>query len=341
MGFPFLPSGCQIVLDRQSQQTVLDNVRSQITDEVESDRQRAQDARRHGSRDVPRRVWDRAFGYLASRSHSWTRARRDAGLPTPSGSALEEQLLRRVRAFAHVDDRMRTQEYGRLLGGDGPRYSEMSPVEQRVSADALLLLWPDGGDHASIDDGLAALRREEATRESCGASSTSSFDAARHQAIELDRSLIDVPLRVHARYQREEVLAALGLRLDGTQANSFREGVLYVPDRNVDAMFVTLKKSEEEYSPTTMYRDYPISPTLFHWESQSVTSAASPTGQRYLTGTSTVLLFVRETRKDDFGTAPYLFLGPSTTSATRASGRSRSLGSSSTPCRSTSTTQQR
>ena len=79
---------------------------------------------------------------------------------------------------------------------------------------------------------------------------------------------------------------------------------------NVDAFFVTLKKSEADYSPTTMYRDYPISPTLFHWESQSTTSVASPTGQRYLNGSSTVLLFVREQQKDEFGTAPYLFLGP-------------------------------
>ena len=124
-----------------------------------------------------------------------------------------------------------------------------------------------------------------------------SFDAARHRAVELTGSLVDVPLRVHARYQREEVLAALGYASMDRKPNSFREGVLYVPECNVDAFFVNLKKSEEDFSPTTMYRDYPISPTLFHWESQSVTSVASPTGQRYVNGTSTVLLFVRETKR--------------------------------------------
>jgi hypothetical protein len=86
--------------------------------------------------------------------------------------------------------------------------------------------------------------------------------------------------------------------------------VLRVPELNVDALFVNLRKSDAEFSPTTMYRDYPISPTLFHWESQSTTSVASPTGQRYLKGTSTVLLFVREQKENEFGTAPYLFLGP-------------------------------
>ena len=59
-----------------------------------------------------------------------------------------------------------------------------------------------------------------------------------------------------------------------------------------------------------MYRDYPISPTLFHWESQNTTSVASPTGQRYLNGSSTVLLFCRTEHKGEYDTAPYLLLGP-------------------------------
>jgi len=79
-----------------------------------------------------------------------------------------------------------------------------------------------------------------------------------------------------------------------------------------DAFFVTLKKSEADFSPTTMYRDYPISPSLFHWESQSTTSVASATGKRYLAGKASVLLFTRQHRVDELGTTPYLFLGPAT-----------------------------
>jgi hypothetical protein len=94
--------------------------------------------------------------------------------------------------------------------------------------------------------------------------------------------------------------------------NSFREGVYFSSEHNVDAFFVTLKKSAAAFSPTTMYADYPISPELFHWESQSTTSVNSPTGQRYLSGTSRVLLFVRHEKENDFGTAPYLFLGSTT-----------------------------
>ena len=62
-----------------------------------------------------------------------------------------------------------------------------------------------------------------------------------------------------------------------------------------------------------MYRDYAISPELVHWESQSTTSEESKTGQRYLHHRqlgSRILLFARETEKDDIGTRSFLFLGP-------------------------------
>jgi hypothetical protein len=169
--------------------------------------------------------------------------------------------------------------------------------------------WSDGGSHESVEAGLAALRAERATRSEVRSVIDISFDAARHVTTPLLGDLGQIPLRIHARYQREEILAALDFP---RMPNSFREGVWYSAEHNVDAFFITLKKSEADYSPTTMYADYPISPDLFHWESQSTTSVQSSTGQRYINGTSTVLLFVRHEQKDVFGTSPYLFLGPAT-----------------------------
>ena len=311
-GFPFLPSGCQIQLDRQSQVVILENIKSQITTRWS---QVVTELRSQGEVELEEFLANSGIelsDILRKGSHSWTRARRDAGLPVPDVGPLEDKLLKRIRAFAHVDDRLRAQQYADLLDDAAPRFEDMSPGERRVAAMLFFSLWPDGGGYSSVADGMEALRREPATRVELRSVVDISFDAARHQAIELTGDLLQVPLRVHARYQREEILAALGYASLERRPNSFREGVLHVSDLNVDAFFVNLKKSETDFSPTTMYRDYPISPMLFHWESQSGTSVASRTGQRYLNGTSTVLLFVRETRKDDFGTSPYLFLGPAT-----------------------------
>jgi superfamily II DNA or RNA helicase len=308
-GFPFLPSGCQIVMDKQSQTIVLDNIKSQIANRWQ---QIVAELRSYGDQSLGTFLDESGIelsDILRRGSHSWTRLRRDAGLETRAGSELEERLLKRVRAFAHVDDRIRANAYSELLRDDSPEYGSLSTYEKRLARMLYFSLWPDGGGHSSYDDGLAALRRERATRDELATVVDLSFDAARHHAVALEGQLAGVPLSVHARYQREEILAALDFPRN---PNSFREGVWYSAELNVDAFFVTLKKSESDYSPTTMYQDYPISPTLFHWESQSTTSVSSPTGMRYLNGTSRVLLFARATQKDEFGTCPYLFLGPAT-----------------------------
>ena len=308
-GFPFLPSGCQIVLDRQAQSEVLQNVRSQLTLRWP---ELVIEARRQGG-DSLREFLTQAdidLAQVLSRGQrSWTTLRRAAGIPTPSGGDHESTLLKRVRAFAHVNDPNRAATYTRLLADDAADVTHLSEVEQRLAHMLFFSLWPGGGGHASYADGFRSLRSEPAVREEISSVVDYVFDESRQVTVELGDDLADVPLRVHARYQREEVLAALGYAHLDRKPNSFREGVLYFPERNVDALFVTLRKSAADYSPTTMYRDYPIDQHLFHWESQSTTTLRSKTGQRYVLGSSTVLLFVREAADGPYGTEPYAFLG--------------------------------
>lgn len=310
-GFPFLPSGCQIVMDRQAQALVLENIRAQVSTRWP---QMVAELRSYGDQTLGSFLRESGLELsdVVRQGRSWTQLRRAAGLPTAPAGELETTLLKRTRAFTHVDDPDRAAAYVALLAGQTLQPAQPSVVEKRLADMLFFSLFPDGGGFDSVEIGLEAARREHAARDEVLGVVDLAFDDARHRTVALDGSIADIPLRVHARYQREEVLAALGYASLQRKPNSFREGVLFVPDLNVDAFFVTLKKSEADFSPTTMYRDYPISPTLFHWESQSTTTVASKTGQRYLTGASTVLLFARETQQDAFGTAPYLFLGPAT-----------------------------
>jgi len=118
----------------------------------------------------------------------------------------------------------------------------------------------------------------------------------------------DCPLDLHCTYTRDQILVAF----DYMSPANVREGVKYLPDKKIDIFFVTLNKSDKDYSPTTMYNDYSISESLFHWQSQSTTGSDSVTGHRYINhkqmGVKT-LLFVREFKIDLAGTAPYTFLG--------------------------------
>ncbi len=119
----------------------------------------------------------------------------------------------------------------------------------------------------------------------------------------------DCPIDLHCTYSRDQILLAL----DFEKPSTVREGVKWLPDKKIDVLFVTLNKSDKDYSPTTMYNDYSINETMFHWQSQSTTSDTSPTGQRYIQHRekgSKVLLCVRESKKDQWGNAaPYSVLG--------------------------------
>jgi hypothetical protein len=120
-----------------------------------------------------------------------------------------------------------------------------------------------------------------------------------------------VPLRVHQRYTRLEVLAAMGVGSPG-RPPAIREGVYHVQGV-ADLLFVTLQKDPARFKPTTRYHDYALSAHLFHWESQSTTSDSSPTGQRYIRHHDMgahILLFVRESTDGLAGESiPFLFLG--------------------------------
>ena len=315
--FPFLPSGSQIAMDRVAREHILENLKAQIGGRW---RDLVSALRSNPRLCLPEFLAESgtALSDVLKPGKSWTRLQRDSGVVLPPAGPREEEILKRVRNFAHVDDAARAHGYQRILR-DGAEWATLSPLERELARMLFFSIWPSAGrtktdqGFPSVEAGLAALRMEIAARSELSAVVDYSFDAARRTAHGLQGDLSELPLRVHARYRREEVLAALRwARLDRLPT-SFREGVVYSHELNTDAFFIQLRKSEKAFSPTTMYRDYPISPTLFHWESQSRTTQASPTGQRYLNGTSNVLLFVRESDVDEFGTgAPFLFLGPAT-----------------------------
>ncbi len=120
---------------------------------------------------------------------------------------LKTTLLKRVRAFAHVDDDLRFHGYDASSATTARPTTSLSASEQRLAEMLFFSLWPGGGGHASYDAGLTHLRAERALRSELRAVVDLSFEAARHQSIEARRiSSRDVPLQVHARYQREEVL---------------------------------------------------------------------------------------------------------------------------------------
>ena len=155
-------------------------------------------------------------------------------------------------------------------------------------------------------EGTAALREELAScfrSSSCGPTPCLALSAGPRRAH-----------RLHARYLDVELSAAFGetTRGEGRYKN-FYTGVEPVGDGRYDLLLVTLDKGDQKHEHL-QYADFPLSETVFHWQSQSRTRADSEDGLRHLQPADrgvTPLLFVREAKKDARGvTNAFRFLGP-------------------------------
>ncbi|MFI7742165.1 DUF3427 domain-containing protein [Kocuria rhizosphaericola] len=333
--FPFLPSGTQIVFDTVAQSVVLNNVKRQlrlttrqVVDEIKdlaaqqstpesyTLRQYLTDSLSEASDIYRRNKFD-------GRPTTWNTLRRAGGLVPDFLWPAEDQevevlvLLQRAKAFLNVDDPARLRSYEDLIRPDAPPVSSLPLREQRLARMLYYSFWPQGqksGGPGDLESGLQLLRSHAIVRNELTQLIDVTADSARNLPRPLGQGYADIPLQTHAHYTREELLAGLGMGEEGLRTpGTVREGVSWIPSSRCEALLVTLHKSEKDFSPNTMYKDYAISETLFHWESQNQTAPESSAGQRYqqhVAQGSHIMLFVRESPTQEAGTSPYVFLGP-------------------------------
>ncbi|MEV0122061.1 DUF3427 domain-containing protein [Streptomyces sp. NPDC050703] len=312
--FPLLPSGCQIILEGKSKDLVLDNIRSQLKTNIQT---LAKEVKAYGTPSLAKYLDEsrREIKELYKNKSSWTTILRRAQLVDTAPATGEQELLRRVYSFLHVDDPERADAYLRLLSDNAPDYGTLSQPDQAYARMLFFNLWDKAGGFTSYQQGLESLQTQKALRSELRQVLTYALDHADHFPIELEGPHKHLPLKVHSSYNRSEILAALGVaRFGGPMPGSFAQGVQWVDEIQTDALLITLEKNEKDFSPTVRYKDYALSPTLFHWESQNATSDLSPTGRRYrehVQRGSHVLLFMRRYKDTDIGKPhPWMLLGP-------------------------------
>jgi superfamily II DNA or RNA helicase/HKD family nuclease len=294
-GFPFLPAGCTLELEPKAQEEVLRSIREAVPGDWRS--RRAELASLAANRDIDLRGFleetDLELEDIYASGRSWTELRRSVGLVTEPAGPAEPALLRALGRMLHIDDPQRLDAYRSLLTGDfAPDLARLSDPEKRLLRMAAASL---GGIPAgsSLDHAVENLWQHAQVRREFGELLDVLPERVRHATPAL--GIPGVPLRVHARYTRTEILAAFGVG-DAALPPEWREGVRWNEEARTDVFAFTLDKSDDNFSPTTRYRDYAISPTRIHWESQSTTSSESPVGLRYRNhqrlGTN-VVLFAR------------------------------------------------
>ncbi|CAN5349319.1 hypothetical protein BH10PLA2_BH10PLA2_34040 [soil metagenome] len=310
-GFPHLPSGCVVKLERVAQQHVLSNIRASIRllrpKMVAALRELVRYLGHAPSLAETLDYLDTSLDELLKRG-LWSQLLADAGLGPQPADPDQDRLAKGLLRISLVNCSKQIAGWKAAIEHDNVDLSR----EERLVEMLHVTLWDKESLGWSLE--LAAKRLQENPAARRDLQAILEYRLAHSQQLSFGQlPNLAGPLTVHAQYTRDQILVGLG-HWSLSKRPDFREGVLHLANPRVDAFFVTLQKTEEEYAPTTMYEDYLISHDLFHWQSQSNTSAESNTGKRYIHHQSlgyTPLLFVRETGQLPSGlTAPYTFLGP-------------------------------
>lgn len=235
-----------------------------------------------------------------------------AGVVDDFEDFIEKEMSAAMYTFTSLDSR-RWIEFliGFLKNIENVEINNMSELEKRMLQMFYVTLWgevaEDWNDEKVLEN-INKLAKSEYMRKELIELLEYNYSKIDFIDEEVDLGF-DCPLDLHCTYTQRQLL----MGFDYLSFSSVRQGVLWIESKKTDIFFITLNKSDKDYSPTTMYEDYSINDELFHWQSQSTTGEDSKTGKRYRNHVkegSRVVLFVREFKNDKYGkTMPYTFLG--------------------------------
>jgi superfamily II DNA or RNA helicase len=315
-GFAHLPAGCVLHLERMAREYVLENVRQAIS----HNRHRLVKSIRSFEPDTGCTLSLRHFVEYHGldldeiyRRNSWSELCVQAGQQPELKDPDAARLAKGLRRLQHLNGSWQITTLLQILPSDSEG-AFIEPADERVRRLLVMLhtsLWGNEWEPRSLPESVTRLLNNPVLFDELRELLQYKLDHVSEVAPRLELPF-ECPLELHSEYTRSEILAALGVWTFDRQ-REVGEGVLYVKGLPADIFFITLNKTDRDYSPTTMYHDYAISETLFHWQSQNATSPETPTGDRYIHHRergSTVLLFVRESKRHNGLVLPYFFLGP-------------------------------
>jgi superfamily II DNA or RNA helicase len=315
--FPHLPAGCAIQLDRLSRQYVLENIRENFGRLAVQVRDRLQTFTNETGQELTFGNFIRYHDYepevlLVKESWSeWKAKAQLASIPVdPDLARLKKALIRAAFINGPREATLLRHVLTELVAG------QVDAALELAGASAMLLyyrIWGDKAEKVGVSSLADAFQRLAANPTVCAdlyeilAWSVETTEVA-GIVPELPYS---IPLELHAQYGIREIQAVFG-RATLDSSGQAGVGVMHFAEQKTYALLVTYQKTEKEFSPSTMYADYPISRELMHWESQANTAQNHADGQNLIHHQErgyTILIFARGPKKRNNVTVPFTFLG--------------------------------
>ena len=317
--FPHLPLGCSIVLEKKMKQTILENIKKATSLNVNQLINKIINFQHQTNLPLTLNNF-MEFNHISIetiyKKDSWSRLCQKAGVIADFENTNEKQIYSAItNKWLSTNS---TSYFNFILKIAKKGFNiRISDYDENQKTMLLMLhydVWQNAGGFNSLEESIIQMGKNKTLVKEIIEVLEILIDKVDFKEVNIDLPY-NQPLKVHARYTRDQILAAFRLSTFDRKSPS-REGVAENVELNTELLFINLIKSEENFSPTTMYDDYAISETLFHWQSQNSARPDIGKGLSYIQHQETdkkILLFVREKAKDEKGnTMGYVFIGEGT-----------------------------
>jgi superfamily II DNA or RNA helicase len=318
LNFPHLPPGCSIQMDRISRRHVLENIKANLSNLSVQVPERLQTFISESKQELTFGNFIRYHDYEPERllvKETWSgwkaKARLTKTPADPDVGRLKKALVR-VALVNGPEEIARLQEI--IVHLQSKNIAQALAVAGDSAIPVHYRIWANKGDNlgmATLQDSFSRLANNSSIladmQEILDWAADASKIGGRHPALPFATTL-----ELHARYSSRDINACLCLA-NLHKPGQTGVGILHAPNLKAYALLITFQKTQREFSPSTMYADYPISRQRIHWESQSTTTQRGQTGQNLINHKEngyTVLFFVREKKQSLNVTMPFTFLGP-------------------------------
>lgn len=313
--FPHLPLGCSIILEKKAKSVILANIKAATVLNRKQLIIKLQNFRHNTTLEHTLQNFIYATGVELSmvyKKGSWKRLCADAGLIETFNEPLENLVVKGIKKIMQSNSISYFNFLLELIN-KGFVFANLDEKEQLMLLMFYYDFFPSENKNLSMTLEECVIPLKQNPIMVSELKEVLTYLIQQIKFVEKPITLpFSFPLEIHSRYNRDQILVALRLH-QFEKPSSNREGVAWNPTLNAEGLFITLKKSEMEYSPSTLYDDYAVNETMFHWQSQNATSSNSPKGKSYIEQKSLnkhILIFVREQNEDEFGnTMGYVFLG--------------------------------
>lgn len=311
-GFTLLPHGCSIHMEEKAQEYVIENIKAAVyTKKRLVEELRTYDHTPTLKEFIENNGQDIRLIYKGN--NSWTNLKCEAGLCKYTSDDYTKRIDRGISNLIHANSVSYFQFVKKVM--NNPKKVECK--DNREKTFAIMLYYTLFVDKISkvgfntIEEAFAKMDDYPLYRLEVMEIIDYLTSTIENVTFSVGEGM-PIALEQYGCYTREEVFAIFGRQNADKKMQGSVAGVFNIEELNTELFFVTLNKSDKDFSPSTMYDDYVVGEYQFHWQSQN-SDSHSGHGKRFVeqaTNKKKFILFVRENKKDGFGnTCPFYCFG--------------------------------